>query len=175
MIRTLTICTLQLLFLTFVSKANDNIENRSLNNFGINAFGNASLVSVGYERILISCSKFLLAGKVGVGYNYQKDRCWMGGCPDLPKTRYLTIPHHLTGNFGRRIHFFEFGLGGTSFIGDNDEIYQEKQKYLIYPIIGYRLQPLETKRLFLRFFVYFPVPEAEVRFTPIGINLGLTF
>ena len=171
----LSIYVVIFLLLPFVSKANGNFENRPLNNFGINAFGDVSLVSVGYERILINGSKFLLAGKLGLGYNYQKDRCWMGGCPDLPKTNYLTIPHHLTGNIGRRIHFFEFGLGGTSFIGGNDEIYQEKQNYLIYPIVGYRLQPLESQRIYLRFFVYFPVPEAEVRFTPIGINLGLTF
>ena len=71
----------------------------------------------------------MLSGKVG--YGYSQEFCVL--CNGID---YRTIPLHLTANFGTGSHFLEVGLGGTVTIGYSN--------HNIYPIIGYRLQPLRT-------------------------------
>ncbi|SIN65308.1 hypothetical protein [Algoriphagus halophilus] len=85
--------------------------------------------------------------------------------------KYVTILYHITGNLGKSRHFFEFGLGGT-IIGGNTT-----QPYLFYPIVGYRILPLKSKRLNFRVFGLIPFSGRitdDILFMPFGLNLGIS-
>ena len=47
-------------------------DHRPLNNATLNLFGDASIVSINYERLFLNSSNFFLSAKVGLGYNRQK-------------------------------------------------------------------------------------------------------
>jgi hypothetical protein len=111
---------------------------------------------------------------MGIGYNAHLDDFEFQG-------NYLTLPQHITMNFGKRKSFFEIGIGGTLFIGkdlpNNGTVY-----YDVYPIIGYRLHPLLSKKVNFRIYSSFPpsfiISDWET-FTfwwfPFGISLGIGF
>ena len=101
---------------------------RPLNNIGLNLFGDASIISINYERQFEVKQNFLLSSKLGYGYNEEFQLCIFGPCQ--PPETYRTIPHHITGNFGKGKHLFEVGLGGTFIMGNTT------QPYLLYPIVG---------------------------------------
>lgn len=168
-----------ILIIAFVnSKGQDASSYRPVNNVAINAFGDASIVSVQYERLFLNSSKFFVLAKLGLGYNRQSDACWEGGCPEMPVTRYLTVPHHLTGNVGKGRSYFEFGIGGTSFVGGSDDGYHQRQSYMAYPMLGYRFFPTDSRKISFRVFGYFPITDADdvdILFVPIGLNLGFAF
>ena len=139
---------------------------RPLNSIYINFLGVASIVSANYERILVSRDNFMLAAKMGVGINEEFCILW---CND-DLIQFTTYPVSLTANWGRGRNFFELGLGGT-FIN-------QPEKNMIYPVVGYRLYPLTSKRVQFRFyFNIWPVngsPE-YILFIPIGFSSGLSF
>lgn len=143
---------------------------RPFNNIYINLLGDASVISVNYERLFFVNPTFALSGKLGLGYNQEFNLCVFGSCG--PERSYLTIPHHITGNLGKGRHFFEFGLGGTVIVGNT------AQQYLLYPIIGYRLQPLKSNRVNFRIFGQVPFsglnPE-DMIFVPLGVSVGISF
>ena len=147
---------------------NDSIPERPVNGIVINLLGDASMISVNYERLLLIRETFFIAGDLGLGYNEEFELNIFGSysAPD----KYLTIPHRITGNVGRGQHFFEFGLGGTVITGNTN------QNYLFYPILGYRLQPIKSNRFNFRVFGEFPFPRVkDIVFTPFGLSLGLYF
>ena len=108
---------------------------------------------------------------MGFGYNEEFQICFSGPCSSPPE-KYATIPHHITGNLGQRKHFFEFGLGGTIFNGNTN------QKYLIYPIVGYRIVPLASGKVNFRIFGQIPFSGLETEdiiSIPFGLTLGVKF
>jgi hypothetical protein len=150
--------------------------NRPRNNVYLSTLGaDLTIVSIDYERLFLIRRRFFFTGELGAGYNAQVDDFEFQGIS------YLTFPQHFTMNLGKRKSFFEFGIGGTLFIGEdlpNDgTVY-----YDIYPIIGYRLHPLISKRVNFRVFASFPpsfINSDWETFTfwwsPIGVSLGIGF
>ncbi len=147
------------------------IKARPINNINLNLLGDASIISVNYERQIIVSSIFILSSKLGLGYNEEFQICIWGPC-STPSEKYLTIPHHITGNIGKGKHFFEFGLGGTIINGNTT------QPYLLYPIFGYRILPLNSNKLNFRIFGQIPFSGTEtedILFIPFGLSLGVSF
>ena len=155
----------------FAQNNSDSIIKRPLNNININLWGDASIISINYERIFLISSTFILVSKLGLGYNEEFQLCIFGPCSSSPD-KYLTIPHHITGNIGKGRNFFEFGLGGTIINGNTT------QNYLLYPIVGYRLNPLNTNKVNFRIFGQIPFSGLEtenILFIPFGLSLGKSF
>lgn len=146
------------------------IETRPLNGFNINIFGDGSFVSVSYEKQLPLTHSFIVSAKTGIGYNQEFNYCAPGPC--TPSRKIFTIPLHLTGNFGKEKHFFEFGLGATIFIGNTF------RPFLFYPILGYRFLPLTSGRFNCRVFAHMPFSgfdSIDFFFMPIGFSFGTNF
>ena len=131
-------------------------SSRPRNNININLLGDGSPISLNYERLLSFHPSYFLTGKIGAGYNEEFKFCLFGPC-STPAEKYLTIPHHFTGNLGTRSLFFEVGLGGTYIIGDGGS------KYVVYPIVGFRVQPRKMQKMNFRLFGCFALGS------PIGI------
>jgi hypothetical protein len=133
--------------------------------------GDASLFSINYERQFLVSSTIILSSKFGLGYNEEFKLCIIGPCSSSPE-KYLTIPHHITGNFGKGKYFFEFGLGGTIINGNTN------QPYLLYPIVGFRTLPLMSNKFNFRIFGQIPFSGLETEdiiFIPFGVSLGISF
>ena len=62
--------------ISFAQNQDDIIENRPLKGFYFNFLGDASLVSVNFERLSIANPKTILSTKVGVGYNEEFNICF---------------------------------------------------------------------------------------------------
>jgi len=115
------LCSVLIVLFTIVNAQNLEVQHidRPKNNISLNLLGDASIISVNYERIFVINSSFFVTGKVGFGYNKEFLFCLFGSCntPD----RFFTIPHHITGNLGKGRHFFEFGylpLSNTELLED---------------------------------------------------------
>lgn len=171
--------TLFILFLTlsgdilFAQNYGDSPDVRPLNNVNLNVLGDGSLISLNYERLFLIGENNFITGKLGVGYNEELQLFSWGS--DTPSTHYLTIPHHITANFGKTRHFLEVGLGGTYFNGNTP------YHYLLYPLVGYRFQPLKTNKVNFRVFVCYPFKGIDSKetddkiFFPIGLSAGICF
>lgn len=176
-----TLISLLILFcsITMLQSQNmtDSLNIRPLNNFNLNLSGDASFISINYERIFFFSPTFLMSSGVGLGYNEEIKMCFdffgTSSCP--PPQSCLTIPHHITGNIGKGRGFLEFGLGGTFFAGSTSN------SYVLYPIIGYRFLPLRSNKMSFRFYFEYPITESDlwlnndVFFIPIGFSLGISF
>ena len=106
-----------------------------------------------------------LTGQIGFGYNEQF-LIWGG-----PPEKFRTIPHHITGNWGKRKHFFEFGLSGAIISGNTNN------HYLLGPIVGYRLQPLKTNKVNFRIYASPPLIidyNTEIM-SFAGLSVGICF
>jgi len=139
----------------------------TVSSMNINLLGDASLISLHYEGRKFVRSAVFITGKVGLGFNEEFRLCLFGPCS--PPQRYLTIPHHVTANFGGSKHYFELGMGGTIISGSD-------RGYFLYPIIGYRRQPLAGKKVSFRVFGQLPVVHPNnnnILFSPVGISLGV--
>lgn len=140
----------------------------------IGLLGDASLVSISYERLFTVRPNLFLTGKAGVGFNQEFDYCIL---PDVfpcetELRSFLAIPHHFTTNYGRGNHYGEIGLGGSFLIGN------AKSYYTVYPILGYRYMPFKTNALCLRIFATYPFTFNQsigILKMPIGLSLGGTF
>ena len=155
----------------FAQRNGDSRENRPMHSVNLSLLGDASMISVNYQKLYQVRPNFLVSGKLGLGYNQEFQLCLFGPC-STPPENFLTIPHHITGNWGGGWSFFEVGLGGTLVLGPIS------QNYLLYPMIGYRLQPLKSDRLNFRIFGHFPVTGIEsnyILFIPIGFSAGFCF
>lgn len=142
---------------------------RPRNNISLNIAGDASIISVQYERVFFIKSTLFVTGKIGFGYNEEMEWCFWG-CD--PPEKFFTITHHITGNLGKGRHFLELGLGGTILNGSTT------QKYLVYPILGYRLHPLNFNKANFRIFGQYPfsgIPDELGYFSPIGLSVGISF
>jgi hypothetical protein len=146
-------------------------ERRPLNNMAVNICGDASILSLHYERLLFLNPNLFIAGKLGIGLDEPTIR-HLFGYMSPPENYFITMPHHLTLNLGKKRHFFEFGLGGSLILqGSGDH-------YVFYPVAGYRLQPLKTNRIYLRFYGTQPISgneDIKDQFTPWGSSIGISF
>lgn len=142
---------------------------RPLNSVSLNLLGDVSLISINYERLIPVSPAFILSNKLGLGHNEEFRICLFGSCP--PAREFFTIPHHITGNIGKGIHFFEIGLGGT--------IVNKNQPYYFYPIVGYRILPRRSARVNFRLFGLLPLSVSSANellfISPFGLNLGISF
>ncbi|MCU0461434.1 MAG: hypothetical protein MUF36_05390 [Bacteroidales bacterium] len=150
----------------FAQSKSDTATKRPLNNFNLNLLGEASLISFNYERLLFISPKFFLTGQLGIGYNEEFQLF-----DNSPPEKYTIISHHITGNYGKMRHFFEFGLFGAIVSGKTDH------HYLLGPVAGYRIQPLSSGKINIRIYGNIPVLgfETEMTFIPVGISFGLCF
>ena len=153
---------------------NNTKRARPLNNISLNFFGDASKISINYEKQYLLTESGFLSTKFGLGYNQEFCLSLFGlSCSNIEE--YLTIPHHVTVNFGKRRSFFEFGLGGTILYGETSE------PYIIYPIIGYRFLPLQSNKINFRLY-FLPPPYADgpsgqpdIIFSVFGVSVGTSF
>ena len=154
----------------FAQNISDTISVRPMNNINLNILGDASIVSLNYERLFFITPGIFISGDLGIGFNQEFTQNLDGSGASTPDT-YLTIPHHITGNIGKGKHFFEFGMGGTIINGFPDK------KYFLYPIIGYRLQPLKSNKVNFRIFTTLlnNGKDSEIYILPLGLSLGLCF
>jgi hypothetical protein len=156
----------------FAQNIYEEVEPRPLNNVTLNFIGDASLVSINYERQFLVTPNFIISSRIGIGHYGEFSLCSSLILCTTPPAQYLTIPHHITGNLGKGKHFFEFGFGGVVIDGNTP------QPYIFYPVIGYRILPLLSKEISFRLFVHIPFSGIEVDgifFIPAGISVGLTF
>lgn len=145
---------------------------RPENNISLNLLGDASIISLNYERLFLINSTFFLTGKLGLGYNEEFELSLWGTSDSEPVEKYLTIPHHITGNYGKGRRCFEFGLGGTIINGNTT------QHYLTYAIIGYRVQPFKSRKTNFRIFgnIRFASTNTDdILFIPFGLSFGHCF
>lgn len=154
--------------LLWAQTGNESGDKRPVNNLNLTFLGNASLISLNYEYLHFAKPNFFMAYNLGLGYDESLNLCFWGTCSS--PSSYLTLPHYVTGNIGKGRNFFEFGLGGTVILGD------AQQNYYFYPIVGYRLLPLRTNKLYFRVFGQIPVTGLEnmdAIFFPFGLSLGI--
>lgn len=161
--------------LGFAQPTADLSGTRPKNDISINLLGDASLFSFSYERFLIVSPNFLLAGKLGLGYNqeglFSFTFCLSPPCipsPAIIFEKYVTLPHQLTANFGAEKKFLELGIGGTIFSGG----------YVPYVIVGFRVHPLVSDKLSFRIFAqrrFFLKDTAGINFIPFGMSFGVAF
>ena len=94
---------------------------------------------------------------------------------------FISIPANLTFAIGKRNHMFEVGIGSTIFLNLKDPTYQA----CLYPIFGYRIQPLKSNKVFFRICIiipttlssesYFTIKNTNTIFTPVSIGIGRSF
>ena len=163
------------------TEKNQSIENRPLNNISLNLLGDASIISINYEKQYLVGKSYILSTKFGLGYN-QEFCISFGNGSCSPVEDYLTIPHHFTANIGKRRSFFEFGLGGTILSGETSE------PYILNVIIGYRFLPFHSNKFNFRIYLQPPIPIKElekpvdnnfphpdIRYIPFGVSAGISF
>jgi hypothetical protein len=151
----------------------DSTVVRPSNSIYLSLPGDVSLIAFNYEKQVFISPTFIITGKVGLGTNQEFQLCLFGPCSSPPE-KYLTFPHHITGNIGKGRHFFEFGVGGTWMKGSIS------RTYLLYPILGYRIQPLQASKLNFRVFGQVPFTgldsdDYNFIFIPLGISFGVSF
>lgn len=140
------------------------------NNLNVNLLGDATIFSLSYERLQFFDRKYMIAGKIGIGYSQSL------GLPSK-SAALLTIPMHITGNLGvyKKRQYIEFGLGGTLMYYENFKYWD----YALYPIVGYRFQPYQKVKLTLRVFLSYPLTDKldlhNYWFSPVGITIGYCF
>jgi|WetSurMetagenome_2_1015567.scaffolds.fasta_scaffold90959_2 hypothetical protein len=141
-----------------------------MNSINVDLLGNATLIGISYERIIKTSKNSFLAGKLGVGYGKELLLDYY----DTLVTKfpvYLSLPHQVTFNIGKKRHFIEAGIGGTITIGD------VSPHYVPYITVGYRLQPLYAGNIKFRIYGNFlPFNTKNFRniyFVPFGLSLGL--
>ncbi len=154
--------------LIYAQETNNKADSFPSNNIYLNLLGDASLISINYEKKFYVRPNYFLSGKLGVGYNEEFEICIWRECE--PPQSYLTIPLHITVNVGKGRHFFESGIGGTVFKG------AETYDFLLYTILGYRLYPLRKNKVSCR--IYGEIPYSgmlteSILFIPVGVSLGI--
>ena len=154
-------------FVQVVVAQNSETEVRLFNSVHFTAQGNASSLSLSYERSFPLSPSVFFSGSVGIGFN-QKFLI-INSSEGTPV--YITSPHYFTFSVGREMHFAELGVGGT-FLGGNTT-----ENYFGYPIIGYRYISRSRRYLF-RAFATYPhsgIHTRDILYIPFGISFGFRF
>ena len=141
---------------------------RPLNCIHLNVLGDACIISLNYDYLYYNVRKFFISGIVGIGYSESMT---------LPNenTSLLSLPLHVTGNYGEKKHFFEFGFGGNLFFYD----FYKYWDYSVYPIVGYRFQPMKKDKVNFRVYASYPLNHPidldYYWFFPVGVSMGFCF
>jgi hypothetical protein len=144
--------------------------NRPMHNLNLSLLGDASLVSINFEVLTRIHKNAFISTALGVGYQELFDLTIIGPVRNENTSGFMSIPHHVTGNFGFKRGFLEMGLGGTYFTGKIDK------RYVLYPILGFRLQPLKQDRAVFKLFINIPITEiSDIWFVPFGTSIGVSF
>lgn len=159
------------------SQNSTTVKNMDVKNtLNVGFFGDASLISINYERLFYFHEELFLNAKLGLGHKSILVPVVM----DEEET-YTTYPHHLTLNYSlntKRSFFGEIGVGGV-FMVENFSSYREKSSiYRIYPILGLRFHPQYAKKLMFRGFLlapYIPINDETPFSWPFGFSIGLAF
>lgn len=133
--------------------------------------GDAALISFNVERVYNVNPFFRVTSRLGLGYFQELRACILGPCAGSPNV-YISVPHHITGSFGKGIHYFEFGIGATFLLGTG------RDHYLMYPLIGYRLFPLSKNKPSIRLYLHLPFTglyNDDFFFMPAGFTIGKSF
>jgi hypothetical protein len=148
----------------FAQNKRDTTNIRPLNNFNLNILGEASLISINYERLFLINPRFFLTCRLGIGYNFK-----FVLFNTSPPENYMIISQHITGNLGKGKRFFEFGLSGAIV----------NKHYLLGPLVGLRIQPLKSNKVNLRLYgilpVIGPLRDMDILYIPVGLSLGVSF
>jgi hypothetical protein len=147
--------------------------NRPRNNINMNQLGDASFISINYERLFLSKRILFLTVKAGLGF----------GASYVDDFTCLTLPHHITMNLGEKRSFLEVGFGGTFLITYNITYNYDITYYCWYPIFGYRFQPYKSPRLNFRIFTGLPINPIRLpsyfgetsTYIPFGVSIGMCF
>lgn len=158
------------LILSFPSEGKDP-GTRPLNTIALNLYGDASVLSIRYERLFPVSNWIFITGNTGIGFDEPTLGYTMGY--NTPPDQYMvTFPHQVTCNIGGGRHFFEFGLGGSFLFQESDT------QYFLYPVAGYRMQPLRSDRLNIRLFGVVPFSgtgDEKMIINPVGVSIGFCF
>lgn len=143
-------------------------------NLTIGLGGDGGVVSVHHEKLNIISYNLIMATEIGLGATQDFSI-------SDPNHYYLSIPFNLSACFGKRMHLFEAGLGTTIHLRLNDPYYD----FCIYPIIGYRIQPVKPRKVMfkiytsipynLNYLTYINLKKSDIYFIPIGISIGKSF
>lgn len=139
-------------------------NDRPLNSLYVSFAGDFSLIAVNYEGAIPVKSGIHLSSKIGLGY-LEEVICILGCYYDHG---FVTIPHHLTANFGKKRSFFEVGIGAT---------YVINKIYLPYATVGYKFLSLEKGKINFRVYgqlplLYWDAPPNDLLFIPFGVSVG---
>ena len=150
---------------SFAQNKKDTTKLRPVQNINLSYVGVPTSFSFNYEKIFFINPRFFLTGQLGIGY--YEEFLLFGSDPE----KSITIPHHFTGNWGKRKHFIEFGLCGTIIPGNSGN------HYLLGPILGYRFQPLKSNKVNFRYFGSIPLIgfNNNIYLAPVGISVGICF
>lgn len=134
-------------------------------NFG----GDASIMSLGFEKLFFLESGPVLAGKIGFGFN-QEFQLFSSEDP----SNFFTLPHSFSVNLGNgKRSYGEMGIGG-SWLTDNTQHY-----YFVYPMIGFRYHPFKNPGFSFKAWAFWPfgqmdkVEETDVWISPLGLSFGV--
>lgn len=136
--------------------------------------GDGGVISIHHEKLNIISYNLILATELGLGATQDVSIT-------NPNHYYLSIPFNISACFGKRMHLFEAGLGSTIHLRINDPFYE----FCIYPILGYRLQPVKSRKVMFKIYASIPynlnyqtyinLKDSEVFFIPLGISIGKSF
>lgn len=82
-------------------------------------FGDASLISLQYEQVFAHQDMSFFTA--GAGFGYQEEFFLNNIFTKDPPDKYLSIPHHLSFNYGGSNKFLELGIGGTLMSGNTSQ------------------------------------------------------
>jgi len=147
---------------------------RPVKNLSFGLGGDGGLISLNYEKLHLISFKLMLTHEIGVGAS--QDYSFLN-----PNNYYLSFPLNISACLGRRKHLFEMGLGSTIYLMLNNNFYS----ICIYPIIGYRIQPLKDGKIMFKLFAtvpynlnfdtYINLKDSDILYLPFGISIGKSF
>ena len=156
------------------SQENKFFNQRPDRNITLSLGGDGGIISMNHEKLNIISYNLILATEIGIGAT--QDVSILD-----PNHYYLSLPLNISVCFGKRMHLFEAGFGSTIHLRINDSFYE----FCIYPILGYRIQPVKPRKLMFKIFTSIPynlnyqtyinLKDSEVFFIPIGISIGKSF
>lgn len=169
------IIILSTIYSSLFAQTKSELFSRPLNTISIDLLGEGTLYSLNYERLFPIKRNMFLSGKIGVGRTV--DFCGLIHCEENYKAKVsISIPHHITVNFGKKKVFLEAGYGGTIFT------WNYKPKYMAFGIIGMRIHPFERNKFSFRLFATPPLTKSDdgmhygdILFIPLGLSLGVSF
>lgn len=149
----------------------EQFTTRPPNNISVNIAGDASLCSLNFEHVFDINEHVFLTGKMGLGYNEEFQLCLFGPCSDPPE-KYINLNVHATGNFGKGHHYLEAGFGATLTSGSGGSQY-----FILYPLLGYRVYPFRTQKIYFRIFGSYPLvglDNIDLLYAPAGLSVGMS-